>query len=155
MPNLLAGNVDAAVVYSPLSFQLVKSGEGRSLIDYAATVPPNLTSVWIASDKYILEKPEAVQKALNALYGGLMYMRGNREAAVKLIGELYEIPPEIAAAEYENTILRLETDGNMAGDRVRDAALLSLDLARLGGMKDMVPADEIISTRFVPVPTKP
>ncbi len=62
-----------------------------------------------------------MQKALNALYGGLMYMRNNREAAVKLIGDLYEIPADIAAAEYENTILKLETDGSMAGDRVKDA----------------------------------
>jgi NitT/TauT family transport system substrate-binding protein len=155
VPNLLAGNVDAAVVYSPLSFQIAKSGEARSLIDYAASVPPNLTSVWIATDKYIKEKPQALQKALNALYGGLMYMRGNREAAIKLIGELYEIPADIAAAEYENTILKLETDGNMAGDRVKDAAQLALDLAKLGGMKDMAPVSDIILTGFTPVPTKP
>jgi ABC-type nitrate/sulfonate/bicarbonate transport system substrate-binding protein len=155
VPNLLAGNVDAAVVYSPLSFQIAKSGEARSLIDYAASVPPNLTSVWIATDQYIKEKPQALQKALNALYGGLMYMRGNRDAAIKLIGELYEIPADIAAAEYENTILKLETDGNMAGDRVKDAGQLALDLARLGGMKDMAPVSDIILTGFTPVPTQP
>jgi hypothetical protein len=96
-----------------------------------------------------------VQKALNALYGGLMFMRGNREAAVKLISELYEMPADIAAAEYENTILKLETDGNMAGDKIVDATQLSLDMARMGGMKDLVPAAEIISTAFTPVPTKP
>src|SRR6195952_3735945 len=143
VPNLLAGNVDAAVVYSPLSFQIKKSGEARSLIDYASAVPPNLTSVWIVTDKYAKEKPEAVQKALNALYGGLMFMRDNREAAIKLIAELYEMPEDIAAAEYENTILKLETDGSMAGDKVLAAAQLSLDLARLGGMKDMAPVSEI------------
>ena len=27
VPNLLSGNVDAVVLYSPLSFQLMKSGE--------------------------------------------------------------------------------------------------------------------------------
>jgi NitT/TauT family transport system substrate-binding protein len=155
VPNLLAGNVDAAVVYSPLSFQIKQSGEARTLIDYAASVPPNLTSVWIVTDKYAAEKPAVVQKALNALYGGLMFMRNNREAAVKLIGELYEMPANIAAAEYENTILKLETDGSMAGDKVLAAAQLSLDLARLGGMKDMAPVSEIISTQFQPVPTKP
>jgi NitT/TauT family transport system substrate-binding protein len=32
---------------------------------------------------------------------------------------------------------------------------LSLDMARMGGMKDLVPASEIISTEFKPVPTKP
>ena len=31
VPNLLAGNVDAAVVYSPLSFQIAKSGEARTM----------------------------------------------------------------------------------------------------------------------------
>jgi ABC-type nitrate/sulfonate/bicarbonate transport system substrate-binding protein len=155
VPNLLAGNVDAAVVYSPLSFQIKKSGEARTLIDYASAVPPNLTSVWIVTDKYAKEKPQAVQKALNALYGGLMFMRNNRDAAVKLIAELYEMPADIAAAEYENTILKLETDGSMAGVNIPAALQLSLDMAKMGGMKDLVPAGEIISTEFTPVPTKP
>jgi ABC-type nitrate/sulfonate/bicarbonate transport system substrate-binding protein len=155
VPNLLAGNVEAAVVYSPLSFQITKSGEARSILDYAEEVPPSLTSGWITTDKYAQEKPEAVQKALNALYGGLMYMRNNREAAIKLIAELYEMPADIAAAEYENTILKLETDGNMAAANVTDALQLSLDMARLGGMKDLVPASDIIATGFKPVPTKP
>jgi ABC-type nitrate/sulfonate/bicarbonate transport system substrate-binding protein len=155
VPNLLAGNVDAAVVYSPLSFQIRKSGEARTLIDYASAVPPNLTSVWIVTDKYAKEKPQVVQKALNALYGGLMFMRNNRDAAVKLIAELYEMPADIAAAEYENTILKLETDGSMAGANIPAALQLSLDMAKMGGMKELVPAGEIISTQFTPVPTRP
>jgi ABC-type nitrate/sulfonate/bicarbonate transport system substrate-binding protein len=155
VPNLLAGNVDAAVVYSPLSFQIAKSGEARTILDYAAAVPPNLTSVWIATDKYITEKPEMVQKTLNALYGGLMYMRNNRDAAIKLIAELYEMPADIAAAEYENTILRLEIDGNMAAANVPAAMALSLEMAKLGGMKDLAPGNDITSTQFTPVPTKP
>jgi ABC-type nitrate/sulfonate/bicarbonate transport system substrate-binding protein len=155
VPNLLAGNIDAAVVYSPLSFQIKKSGEARTILDFATAVPPNLTSAWIVTDKFAKEKPEVVQKALNALYGGLMFMRNNRDAAIKLIAELYEMPADIAAAEYENTILKLETDGSMAGDKVVGALQLSLDMAKMGGMKDLVPAAEIISTEFKPVPTKP
>jgi ABC-type nitrate/sulfonate/bicarbonate transport system substrate-binding protein len=155
VPNLLAGNVEAAVVYSPLSFQIAKSGEARTILDYATAVPPNLTSAWIVTDKYAKEKPEAVQKALNALYGGLMYMRNNRADAIKLIAELYEMPDDIAAAEYENTILKLETNGSMAGANIPAALQSSLDMAKLGGMKDLVPAAEIISTQFTPVPTKP
>jgi ABC-type nitrate/sulfonate/bicarbonate transport system substrate-binding protein len=155
VPNLLAGNIDAAVVYSPLSFQIAKSGEARTIIDYARDVPPNLTSGWIATDKFIQEKPEIVQKTLNALYGGLMFMRDNREAAIKLIAELYEMPADIAAAEYENTILKLEIDGSMSAPNTTEALQMSLDMAKLGGMKDLVPASEIISTQFKPVPTKP
>jgi len=155
VPNLLAGNVDAAVVYSPLSFQISKSGEAKTILDYGKAVPPNLTSGWIVLDKFAQEKPVLVQKALNALYGAVAFMRANKDATVKLIADLYEMPAEIAALEYENTIMKLETDGNMAAPNVTDAVQLSLDLAKLGGLKDIVPPAEVISTQFKPVPTKP
>jgi ABC-type nitrate/sulfonate/bicarbonate transport system substrate-binding protein len=155
VPNLLAGNVDAAVVYSPLSFQISKAGDAKTILDYSTAVPPNLTSGWIVLDKFAQEKPAVVQKALNALYGAVTFMRANKDTTVKLIADLYEMPAEIAALEYENTIMKLETDGSMAAPNVVDAVQLSLDLAKLGGLKDVVPAADVISTQFKPVPTKP
>ena len=154
VPNLLAGNVDAAVVYSPLSFKIAKSGEARTILDYAKDAPPNMTAGWITPDKYAQEKPQMVQKTLNALYGALAFMRANKDATVKLIAELYEIPADIAAAEYDNTIMKLETDGSMAAPNAMAQLKLALELAKLGGMKDLAPAEEIISTQFKPVPTK-
>jgi ABC-type nitrate/sulfonate/bicarbonate transport system substrate-binding protein len=155
VPNLLAGNVDAAVVYSPLSFQILKSGEARTILDYSTAVPPNLTAGWIVLDKFAEANPQVVQKALNALYGAVQFMRNNRDVTVKLIADLYEMPTEIAALEYENSIMKLETDGSMAAPNVKDAVQLSLDLAKLGGLKDVVPAEDVYSTQFKPVPTKP
>src|ERR1700761_41271 len=155
VPNLLAGNVEAAVVYSPLSFQIAKSGEARTILDYSKEVPPNLTAGWIVLDKFAETKPQVVQKAINALYGAVAFMRANKDVTVKLIADLYEMPAEIAGLEYENTIMKLETDGNMAAANVAPAVQLSLDLAKLGGLKDIVPTEDVISTKFVPVPTKP
>jgi NitT/TauT family transport system substrate-binding protein len=151
VPNLLSGNIDAAVIYSPLSFQIAASGEGRAIIDYAKEVPPHLNSGWIVTGKLIDEKPQTVQKSLNALFGGLLYLRNNRDAAIKLIAELNEVPADVAAQEYEKTILNLETGGPVTAK----PAELSLDMARLGGMKDLAPAGEIIAAQFTPVPTKP
>jgi len=155
VPNLLAGNIDAAVVYSPLSFKILKSGEARTIIDYAAAVPPNLTGGWIVPDKLAAEKPQVVQKALNALYGAVAFMRANRDVTVKLIADLYEMPAEIAGLEYDNTIMKLETEGDMSGPKVHDAVQLSMDLAKLGGLKDIMPTEELYSTQFKPAPTKP
>jgi ABC-type nitrate/sulfonate/bicarbonate transport system substrate-binding protein len=155
VPNLLAGNVDAAVVYSPLSYQIKKSGEARTLIDYATAVPDNLAGGWIVPDKFAQEKPQVVQKALNALYGAIAFMRANRDVTVKLIADLYEIPPEIAALEYDNTIMKLEADGSMDGPKIKEAVQLSMDLAKLGGLKDIAPTEDLYSTQFKPVPTKP
>jgi ABC-type nitrate/sulfonate/bicarbonate transport system substrate-binding protein len=155
VPNLLAGNVEAAVVYSPLSYQILKSGEARTLIDYSTAVPQNLTGGWIVLDKFADAKPQVVQKALNALYGAIAFMRANRDTTVKLIADLYEIPPEIAALEYENTILKLQADGSMDGPEIKDAVQISMDLAKLGGLKDITPTEDLYSTAFKPVPTKP
>jgi ABC-type nitrate/sulfonate/bicarbonate transport system substrate-binding protein len=154
VPNLLAGNVEAAVVYSPLSFQISKSGEAKTILDYATAVPPNLTAGWIVLDKFAEAKPQLVQKAVNALYGAVAFMRANRDVTIKLIAELYEMPPEIAGLEYDNTIMKLETSGDMGAANVGAAVQLSLDLAKLGGLKDIVPVEDVISTRFKPVPTK-
>jgi len=155
VPNLLAGNVEAAVVYSPLSFQISKSGEAKPILDYATAVPPNLTAGWIVLDKFAEAKPQMVQKAVNALYGAVAFMRANRDVTVKLIAELYEMPPEIAGLEYDNTIMKLETSGDMGAANVNAAVQLSLDLAKLGGLKDIVPVEDVISAKFKPVPTKP
>jgi NitT/TauT family transport system substrate-binding protein len=155
VPNLLAGNVEAAVVYSPLSYQILKSGEARTLIDYSTAVPQSLTGGWIVLDKFAAEKPQVVQKALNALYGAIAFMRANRDTTIKLIADLYEIPPEIAALEYENTILKLQADGSMDGPEIKDAVQVSMDLAKLGGLKDIAPTEDLYSAAFKPVPTKP
>ena len=66
VPNMLSGNVDAVVLYSPLSFKVMQEKQGRSLLDFGAEVKPHLSGLWIASDKFIAEKPQVVQKALNA-----------------------------------------------------------------------------------------
>src|SRR6201994_4227435 len=57
VPNLLSGNIDAAVVYSPLSFQIANSEKAKPLLDFATAVPPNLTGGWIVPDRLAQEKP--------------------------------------------------------------------------------------------------
>jgi len=151
VPNLLSHNVDAVVLYSPLTFQVMQSKEARSILDYGAAIPPHLNAGWIAPDKLIKEKPELVQKTINALYGGLAFLRANRDGAIKLIAEIDEIPADTAAAEYDNNILKLSVDGEMQSDWMARA----LELAEMSGMTNLAPANEIYVTTFRPVPTKP
>ena len=152
VPNLLSGNIDATVLYSPLSFQLIRDKEGRAIIDYGEEVAPHSTGSWIVTDKIIKERPQALQKTLNALYGGLAFLRAdeNRAAAVKLVAEIDEISPEIAQAELDGNIKKLSVDGEFKIEWLERA----LDMARLIGMTDLAPADQIYLTQFKPVPTK-
>jgi NitT/TauT family transport system substrate-binding protein len=123
----------------------------RPLIDYGAEVPAHSNSAWIASDKIIKERPQVVQKAVNAIYGGLAFLRAdaNRAAAVKLIAEIDEIPENIAARELDGNIKKLSATGEMRLEWMERA----LDMARLIGMKDLAPAKEMYIDKFRPVPT--
>ena len=109
VPNLLTGNIDATVLYSPLTYKVIDEKVARPLIDFGAEVPAHSTGSWIASDKIIKERPQVVQKALNAIYGGVAFLRAdaNRAAAVKLIAEIDEIPEAIAARELDGNIKKL------------------------------------------------
>ena len=151
VPNLLTGNVDATVLYSPLTYQVMQAKQARSIGDFGELVPAHSTGSWIATDKLIAERAQALQKALNALYGGVAFLRApqNRAAAVKLIAEIDEIPEPIAAAELDGNIVKLSTTGEFRKEWMER----SLDMARLIGMTALAPVDDIYVSNFKPVPT--
>jgi NitT/TauT family transport system substrate-binding protein len=150
VPNMLAGNVDAVVLYSPLSFQVMMKKQAHSLIDYGASVPKHLSGLWIASDDYIAKKPENLQKVLNALFGGVVYLQTHRDDAIKLIAEIDDIPPDVAAAELDGNLKHMSTTGEMSKEWMERA----LDLAKLVGMTNLAPVEEDYTTQFKIVPTK-
>jgi ABC-type nitrate/sulfonate/bicarbonate transport system substrate-binding protein len=150
VPNLLNNNLAAAVIYSPLSYQVVSEGKVRTLIDFATTMPPNLIGGWTATEKNIADRRAFIQKGLNALYGALEYMRNNPEYAIKTIAENNELSLAIAKMEFEKTFLRLSRDGQTKLAAVEKA----LELAAASGVKDMAPAAEVFQNMLI-VPTKP
>jgi ABC-type nitrate/sulfonate/bicarbonate transport system substrate-binding protein len=150
VPNLLNNNLAAAVIYSPLSYQVVSEGKVRVLIDFATAMPPNLIGGWTATEKNLKERRPFIQKGLNALYGALEYMRNNPDYAIKTIAENNELPPAIAKMELEKTFLRLSRDGQTRLASVQKA----LDLAAASGVKDMAPAAELFENMPI-VPTRP
>ncbi len=150
VPNLLNDNLAAAVIYSPLSYQVESEGKVRVLIDFATAMPPNLIGGWTATDKNLTERRPFIQKGLNALYGALEYMRNNPDYAIKTIATNNELPMEIAKMEYEKTFLRLSRDGKMTLASVEKA----MELAAASGVKDMAPAADVFMNMPIS-PTKP
>jgi len=150
VPNLLNDNLAAAVIYSPLSYQVVSEGKVRVLIDFATAMPPNLIGGWTATEKNLTERRPFIQKGLNALYGALEYMRNNPDYAIKTIATNNELPMEIAKMEFERTFLRLSRDGKIALASVEKA----MELAAASGVKDMAPAADVFMNMPIS-PTKP
>ena len=151
IPNLLNGNIDAAVVYSPLSFKLLNTGSAHSIIDFGKVMDPDLNAGWIATDDFITNHPKAVQGTLNAIFGAVQYLQTHKDYAVKLIAELNDLPPEVAALEYQNSIMGASKDGAISPKAVEH----SVELATQGGLTNLAPAADTFVTTFKPVPTQP
>jgi len=151
VPNLLTGNVDATVLYSPLTYGVMQAKQARSIADFGELVPAHSTGSWIATDKLIAERAQVLQKALNALYGGVAFLRApqNRATAVKLIAEIDEIPEPIAAAELDGNIAKLSTTGEFRKEWMERA----LEMAKLIGMTSLAPVNDIYVSNFKPAPT--
>lgn len=151
VPALRTGNVDAAVIFSPLSLDVVSKNIGRSILDFGKDVPPDLNAAWISTEKLISTNPKAVQGTVNALVGSVQYLKKNKDYAVKLIAELNGIDAALAAKEYEASILATSDDGAIHIDTVKR----SIAIGQLGGLKDLTSAESTIETKFKAVPTKP
>ena len=150
VPNMLSGNVDAIVLYSPLTFKVMQDKSARSLIDFGADVPEHLTGIWLCPDKLIADKPQLVAKTMNALFGAMTYLKANRTEAAKLIAEINEIPLPIAEAEFDGNIGKLSTVGNITPDWIQRG----LDMAKLIGMTDLADAKDVYVPDFKITPTK-
>ena len=151
VPNLLTGNIDASVLYSPLTYKVFLAKQARSLIDFGKEVPSHSTGSWIATDKMIAERPNDLQKALNAIYGGVAWLQAdkNRAEVIKFLARINEISDEVAAAELDGNIKNLSKTGEFQKDWLER----SLDMAKLIGMTNLAPVDDIYVTKFRPAPT--
>lgn len=139
VPNLRSGNVDAIVLYAPLSYQMLDSGEIRSLVDYAKDMPPSAIDTWTASPQF-LAKPATVSKVLRALYAGVELLKSDKDYAIKLIAKNSEVPEAIARLEYENTYR------NLPSANEKDLQLVDqyLQYSKMIGMVDLPSAEQLI-----------
>jgi NitT/TauT family transport system substrate-binding protein len=151
VPNLLTGNIDASVLYSPLTYQMFIKKQARELINFGTAVPSHSTGSWIATDKIIAERPNDLQKALNGIYGGVAWLQAdkNRAAVVKFLARVNELPEDVMAAELDGNIKNLSKTGEFQEDWMSR----SLDMAKLIGMTNLAPVKDIYITKFRPAPT--
>lgn len=138
IPALLSDQVDAISAFSPLTYRLIVSGDGRSLVDYARDMPPTLPDVWVASQDMIDDHPEQVEGILRAMYRATRYMQENRDYSIDFLREFTgEDDPEVLRLEYEVGIMNRATRANIEAEWLK----ASLGLAGDSGSGTLSPAD--------------
>jgi len=138
-PNLRAGNIDATVLYSPITYQLLASGEIRSLQDYTQDMPRSAVDTWIASEAAIAKRKDTVRKGVKALFAAVAALHADPDYAIKLIAKNGELSEEVAKLEYEKTFKNLPAENKM------DLALIDkyLEFARVISDSEPPPARDI------------
>lgn len=128
IPALLSDQVDAISAFSPLTYRLIVSGDGRSLVDYAKDMPPTLPDVWVASQSLIDNHPEQVEGVLRAIYRATRYMQENRDYSIDFLREFTgENDPEVLRLEYEVGIMNRATRANIEPEWLKASLGLASD----------------------------
>jgi NitT/TauT family transport system substrate-binding protein len=145
IPTLKSGQIDVAVLNSPLSFRLIVPGEGRSLVDLGKEMDPTLPDVWVATQSMLDGNPKAVEGTLRAIYKATAYMKKNRAYGIDYLRKF--------TGEKDDKVVELEYDVVLAGRptaaRIETAWIeASLALASLGGLTDLPALPELFTDRF-------
>lgn len=145
MPGLKSGNIDAVVLFPPLTFKLMLSGEGRSLIDFGKEMEPVLPDVWVAKQSLIDGDPKAVEGVLRAIYRATAYMKANRNYSLKYLKNFTKQKDNrVVKLDYEVGIMNRSTSAIIKLEWLR----ASLALATSAGIKDLPRIHEIYTDRF-------
>ncbi|CAM5189190.1 hypothetical protein CDEF62S_03359 [Castellaniella defragrans] len=124
IPNLISGNVDAIVVYPPLSYKAVLGGDGDVLIDFGKEMPEHLEAGWGASERYIKDHGDVLGRAVAALLQGVGYIKDHPDVVIPMIAKYDGVSKQVATQEYETTFKGLSTTGVMEANLVAQSLKL-------------------------------
>lgn len=121
---LQKGLTDAVVIAPPWDFEGKKMGYKILARAYDFVNFP--LSGLGASVKTIQQNPGQVKKVISSLIKASLFIRDNREEAVKVLAAWGKVKPEHAYASYDSTVKVISNDGSIP----RDGLDLLIDLAR-------------------------
>jgi NitT/TauT family transport system substrate-binding protein len=104
MPGQIAalkrGDTDGIIMDIGNAFDLEKRGEGRILVRFNEIKDFHIHVIF-ATDKVIAGRPEAVRAFLAGWFETIAFMRGNKDATVKIAMEITNKDQEITAKSYD------------------------------------------------------
>jgi len=130
------GGIDAGMTTDPTIAQLVKSGQGKVLIDMRTVEGTKAAlgglypaaSVYMSCD-FVKKNPETVQKVANAFVGALQFINGHTaaEIAAKMPKEYANAGAELYEKSIDGTKSMFNADGKMDANGAKNV-LRILDL---------------------------
>jgi NitT/TauT family transport system substrate-binding protein len=150
VPALRGGQVDAIAMFPGLSLQLVATGEARSLMDLGKEMEPTLPDVIVASQEMLDKNPKTVRATLGAIYKAVVYMRNNREWALKFLKEFTEEKDDkVNALVYEKVVAELSQNGMVKPEWIANSLNIAAKVWDIDALRKVKPED-IYTNAFLP-----
>lgn len=123
-------------------------GKSRVLLRLDVVTPKWISQIQYASEDGIKKSPDAIRKAMRAMFRALRVMRDNPKEAADLCAKTLGWSPEavLAANKISGPLLPVDGTPNMEALAVMQETLLEYAL-----IKKRVPLDEHVSREFTPV----
>jgi NitT/TauT family transport system substrate-binding protein len=92
-PAFISGNVDASVLWEP--FQTIAVNEGKGKVLYSSKETPGLIpDLLVFREETVEERPEDIQKIIDAWFDALAYFEENQQESIALMAAKADTTPE-------------------------------------------------------------
>ncbi|MFF2094421.1 ABC transporter substrate-binding protein [Paenibacillus sp. NPDC058174] len=92
-PAFISGKTEASVLWEPFQTIAVKEGKGKVLFSSKDT-PGLIPDLLVFREKVVKERPEEVQKIVDAWFDAVAYFQEHQEEAISLLAKKAETSPE-------------------------------------------------------------
>ena len=144
---LITKQVEGIVGPIEAGVKLESEGRAKNLVNFGTILPEFVTYLMFANEKAMNEHPDAVRAFIAGWFETVAYMKKNKDATLKILGDVMKMPPEMAGKIYDIQIDGFTDDGHF--DPKKMQWLVShLVEPKLGGRK--VDPSTLYTEAFLP-----
>lgn len=148
MAAMKLGQTDGFVGATELGYQLEENHAGRIVFGLEKFVPHVHTHVVIASQSFIKDHPDLVQKFLKGIFAAVAFMRSNREKTIEISSAVMHMSPAVIAKTYDYEISMMLDDGSFDPTAVQ---VLKDSFVTMGLLPSAPSDDQLFTRQFLPV----
>lgn len=139
--------VDAAIVATPLAFQMEEQNEGKLFMS-AAEYVGNISSGTIFASKEMMDKrPDVLRRFIAGWLDTVDFMHKNKAETVKIAAEMTGFTPTVQAKEYDLTMKMFSADCKFDAESLTNLKRSFADLKLLETEPDM---SKLYTEAFLP-----
>ena len=140
-----SGEVDATIIHQPFATMAEQAGKGNVLAKTWEFMPEYQTGVLVASEKWIKEQPEAVERVLEVYFYANEYAKTHLDEFIPWAAQYLNLDEKTARTAIESEMVLWENNPIVDTDRLQVTEDL---LTKYGMQRDEISVDGTVDNTF-------